>query len=223
MKKLSLLILLVLVASLLVAAIPTKIVRLVVINKSGFDVFMKLEGSELTEAFYYLTIPAGTRDVPTVKIFTIMVDYYTRTTWQCNGLETSGSFFVSQNMRLVFTPCFDMPCWGYRHWPCTWFRHDWGCPGQICNQTASSDNDKLWITKVHAGEPTMEKVTYFKWTAYYHMWRLNHLWGGPNVRWGWDWVPPFWSMGYWFYGCQSWIWRIRTFKMPVGCAWRYQY
>jgi predicted small secreted protein len=59
MKKLTLLILLVLVASLLVAAIPTKTVRLVIINKSSYDVYMKLEGSALTGGFYYLTIPAG--------------------------------------------------------------------------------------------------------------------------------------------------------------------
>jgi len=66
MKKLSMLILLVIVASLLVAAIPTKMMRLTIINKSGYDVYMKLEGSAVTEAYYYLTVPAGDRDEPMI-------------------------------------------------------------------------------------------------------------------------------------------------------------
>jgi hypothetical protein len=83
MKKVSLLVLLAIVAStLLMAAIPTTIVRLTIINKSEYDVYMKLEGSSVTQSFYYLTVPSGTRDNPTVKVFTIMADLYTRTTWQ---------------------------------------------------------------------------------------------------------------------------------------------
>ena len=105
MKKLTLLILLVLVASTLVAAIPTKTVRLTVINKSGYDVMLKLEGSAVTGAFYYLTIPSGDTDNPVIKVFTIMVDLYTRTTWQCGGVENTGTFWVPSNTRLTFTPC----------------------------------------------------------------------------------------------------------------------
>ena len=60
MKKVSLLVLLAILAStLLMAAIPTTIVRLTIINKSGYDVYMKLEGSAVTQSFYYLTVPSG--------------------------------------------------------------------------------------------------------------------------------------------------------------------
>src|SRR5512133_536115 len=106
MKKVSLLILLVVVLStVLMAAIPTKMMRLTIINKSGYDVYMKLTGSSATEAFYYLTVPSGDRDNPTVKIFTIMSDAYKRETWQCNGVRSTGVLLVTNNIRLTFTPC----------------------------------------------------------------------------------------------------------------------
>jgi tetratricopeptide (TPR) repeat protein len=110
MKKLSMLILLVIVASLLVAAIPTKMMRLTIINKSGYDVYMKLEGSAVTDAYYYLTVPAGDRDEPTVKVFTVMSDAYTRTTWQCDGLKSDGYLVVDGNIRLTFVPCGEFQC-----------------------------------------------------------------------------------------------------------------
>lgn len=106
MKKVSLLILLVIVLStVLMAAVPTKMVRLTIINKSGYDVYMKLEGSAVTEAFYYLTVPSGDRDQPTVKVFTVMSDLYDRTTWQCDGVQSSGTLTVDGNIRLTFLPC----------------------------------------------------------------------------------------------------------------------
>jgi len=111
MKKVSLLVLLAIVAStLLMAAIPTTIVRLTIINKSGYDVYMKLEGSAVTQAFYYLTVPSGDRDNPTVKVFTVMSDLYKRTTWQCNGAKSSGTLAVDGNIRLTFTPCGEKAC-----------------------------------------------------------------------------------------------------------------
>jgi hypothetical protein len=106
MKKVSLLILLVIVLStVLMAAVPTKMARITIINKSDYDVFMKLTGSSVTDAFYYLTIPTGSRDQPTVKIFTVMQDLYDRETWACNGFRTTGQLFVTSNLRLTFTPC----------------------------------------------------------------------------------------------------------------------
>jgi hypothetical protein len=106
MKKVSLLILLVIVLStVLMAAVPTKMARLTIINKSDGDVYMKLTGSSVTEAFYYLTVPTGSRDEPTVKIFTVMQDVYSRETWACNGFRTTGQLVVSSNLRLTFTPC----------------------------------------------------------------------------------------------------------------------
>jgi hypothetical protein len=105
MKKVSLLILLVIVLStVLMAAVPTKMSRLTIINKSEYDVYMKLTGSDVTEAFYYLTIPTGDKDSPTVKIFTVMQDLYDRETWQCDGYLSTGQLFVTGNLRLTFTP-----------------------------------------------------------------------------------------------------------------------
>ena len=199
MKKLTLLILLVLVASTLVAAIPTKTVRLVIINKSSYDVYMKLEGSELTGAFYYLTIPAGDPGNPTIKVFTVMVDLYTRTTWQCGGLESHGTLMVASMTRLTFTPC-DFNCYRLKFWNRTWTNR---CDG-------SQWLKGVWHVK--AGEPTMEKVTYFKW-FYAAPWATS--------AYGWPWVYP--GLGYWNYGCGLWWWEIRTWKTPLGCAWRYHY
>jgi hypothetical protein len=197
MKKVSLLVLLAIVAStLLMAAIPTTIVRLTIINKSGYDVYMKLEGSSVTEAFYYLTVPAGDRDVPTVKVFTIMSDLYKRTTWQCNGAQSSGTLIVDGNIRLTFTPCGEKAC--------TWSvdrTYLWGC--------FADDLSAYTVTTTHryAGEPRMEKVTYFRYLSY----------GDPS------WTDAYLYQGFWNFGCGTWYYRLRTYRLPYGCAWRYQY
>lgn len=195
MKKVSLLVLLAILAStLLMAAIPTTMVRLTIINKSGFDVYMKLEGSAVTEAFYYLTVPAGDRDVPTVKVFTIMSDLYQRTTWQCNGVRSKGTLIVDGNLRLTFTPCGEKAC----GWTAVTEQY-WGC-----------NKDQLttvYNTHRFAGEPRMEKVTYFKYLSY----------GSPS------WINAYLYTGFWNFGCGTWYYRIRTYRLPFGCAWRYQY
>jgi len=102
MKKLISFVLLLVIAFSIMGAIPTKMVKLTIINKSGYDVYMRLEGSPLTDTFHYLTIEAGDRDAPVTKLFTIMSDVYTRTTWQCNGLESTGNLVVDGNIRLTF-------------------------------------------------------------------------------------------------------------------------
>lgn len=196
MKKVSLLVLLAIVAStLLMAAIPTTIVRLTIINKSGYDVYMKLEGSAVTQAFYYLTVPKGDRDAPTVKVFTVMSDLYKRTTWQCNGAKSSGTLAVDGNIRLTFTPCGEQAC----SWTRT-TRQLWGCRKDVLTE----------VTVLHryAGEPRMEKVTYFKYLAYGKA--IN--WSSANIY-----------NGFWNVGCGTWYWRLRTYRLPFGCEWRYQY
>ena len=203
MKKVSLLILLVIVASLLVAAIPTKMVRLTVINKSGSDVYIKLEGSALTEAYYYLTIPAGDRDEPTVKVFTIMEDVYTRTTWMCEVFEAEGSLFVDGNMRLTFTPCGETSgCTFCGFWDdCVPWEFRTGC--------RRGDWAVFWnVKRINAGEPRMEKIAYFKvlYGPYSPVWANAYLYDG-----------------YWAFGCALKYWRIRSWYTPVGCEWRYQY
>jgi len=196
MKKVSLLVLLAIVAStLLMAAIPTTVVRLTIINKSGYDVYMKLEGSAVTEAFYYLTVPSGDRDVPTVKVFTVMSDLYKRTTWQCGGAKSSGTLIVDGNIRLTFTPCGERAC-GWTNIT----TQLWGCRRDQLTVVATAHR--------YAGEPRMEKVTYFKYLAV-----------GKNIAWG----NAHNYSGFWTFGCGTWYYNLRTYRLPYGCAWRYQY
>ena len=198
MKKVSLLILLAIVASmLLTAAIPTKMVRLTIINKSGYDVYMKLEGSAITEAYYYLTIPAGDRDEPTVKVFTVWSDVYDRTTWQCDGRQTSGTLFMDGNVRLTFTPCgeFLRLC----------LRGTLVYDLQYCDQTVTWTH---YVYKRHQGEPKMEKVVSFRYLY------------GPRLP---TWADAYLYTGFVNWGCQTWYYRIRSYNRPSGCAFRYQY
>ena len=239
MKKVSLLILLVLVLStVFMAAIPTKMVRLTIINKSDpgtgagdFAVYMKLTGSGVTNAFYYLTVPSGSKDSPTVKVFTVMQDVYSRETWQCNGVRSTGNLVVDGNIRLTFTPCGQFACsWSmnqkqllgcfyrlgpvFRVWandPNTWLAFP-VCQldpnGKAC-AAAYINTFGTWVSTTHryAGEPRMEKVTYFKYLTY----------GTPS------WSAAYLYNGYWNFGCFTFQWRIRTYRLPYGCAWRYQY
>ena len=198
MKKVSLLILLVIVASsLMMAAVPTKMVRLTVINKSGYDVYIKLEGSPVSEAYYYLTIPAGDRDEPVVKVFTILSDVYKRTTWQCDGIQSKGQLLVDGNIRLTFIPCGTFGCVGYGDW----YRYPWWMK-KCTGQWYEGFNRHRW-----AGEPRMEKVVYWKWLT----------WGTPS------WSAAYLYAGYWNLGCGTWYYRFRTYRLPYGCQWRYQY
>jgi len=206
MKKVSLLILIaIMISSLMMAAIPTKMVRLTVINKSGYDVYMKLEGSPVTDAYYYLTIPAGDRDTPYVKVFTIMEDLYKRTTWQCDGARSSGSLIVDGNIRLTFIPCGERAC----SWTMV---KDFGWINPCTGEPNVPAGDFLvgtdWATAHRlAGEPRMEKVTYFRYLQY----------GSPS------WVNAYLYTGFWNFGCGTWYYRLRTYRLPYGCAWRYQY
>jgi hypothetical protein len=236
MKKVSLLVLLAILAStLLMAAIPTTIVRLTIINKSGYDVYMKLEGSAVTQGFYYLTVPAGDRDVPVVKVFTIMSDLYTRTTWQCNGAKSTGTLIVDGNLRLTFTPCGEKACGfagGYDFWKNCNVRLDYVAflAGQkLANPNWTQEDLIAWaayfkanykdqslglaswfhysFSHRYAGEPRMEKITYFKYLTV----------GGP------EWANAYLYTGFWNFGCGTWYYRIRTYRLPYGCAWQYQY
>jgi hypothetical protein len=186
MKKLNLLIVVALLASaLLMAATPAKLVRLEVINQTDAPVYIKLTG-ELTDAFYYLTIPAEE-----TMTFTVLTDNYKRETWACD-YKSSGRLVMTGNVRLNFVPCNTMP-----------LRRVWA---QDCDQYGENcvplyvegKNGVLvpWIVKVvNKGEPTMEKVSYFK---YY-----------TGTFWTWD--------------CGLWLVAQKTFKTPTGCFFRYRY
>jgi len=63
------------------------------------------------------------------------------------------------------------------------------------------------------GEPTMEKVTYFTYLA-----SSPKLW---NLFWNLN--GDIQSFHFFNSGCLKWYWMIGTWKMPVGCRFRYQY
>ncbi len=185
MKKLNLLIIAALLASaLLVAATPAKLVRLEVINQTDDNVYIKLTG-ELTEAFYYLTIPAGE-----TKTFTVLTDSYKRETWACD-YKTKGRLVMTGNVRLNFVPCNVAPMTWKQAQVCDQY-------GNCTPQWTTGKNDEqvpLLVRVVNKGEPTMEKVAYFK---YY------------TGKYSWD-------------DCGLWLIAQKTFKTPTGCFFRYRY
>ena len=171
MKKLNLLIIVAVLATALLAATPTKLVRLRVINDSGSDVYIKLEGDH-TDSFYYLTIPED-EDMT----FTIMSDVYARTTWACDGVKTTGKLIVTGNIKLRFVECNTIPL--------RWAAKDYDDDGVV---------DAI-VRKVNQGEPTMEKVAYFK----------------------------YYTGAYWAWNCGLWAIAKVTVKIPNGCYFRYRY
>ena len=202
MKKVMLLVLTVmLISSFLMASGPSlKVVRLVVINKSGNEVMIKLEGSELGNQFYYLTVAAGTKTWPEVQVFTILEDIYKRSTWygegkyaQCVGTSSSGQLVADRNIRLTFTPCFTVPL-----------------------RTIGFNADGTPIKVTNNGEPSMEKVVYYKYL------RLD---ADPEFDWEGDWFQR--SNIYWKRGCGAnwWLWMESTQRVPTRglCQWRYLY
>ena len=111
MKKVSLILLLVILATtLLMAASPIRLVRLTFINKSGHVVYIKLTGKK-EDNFYYLTVPYGSKELPDDETFTVVQDVYERETWygpgdyECEGTKSSGELWAVQNSKFVFTPC----------------------------------------------------------------------------------------------------------------------
>lgn len=194
MKKLNLLIVLALVLSaLLMAATPVKLVRLNIINASGGTIYMKLTG-ELTDAFYYLTVPDG-EDMT----FTILTDNYKRETWGCDGLKSSGKLVVTGNIKLKFTDCaFGPPMkWApVRVWD--------GCKWVVATEPYVDPCDPeaeviqvpvLMARVINKGEPTQEKVWHNFW----------------------------YSGAYWDIDCGVWVIAKTTKKVPYGCFFRYRY
>ncbi len=120
MKKLTFLIVIaILVTALMAQVIPAKLIRLEVYNWTGENVYMRLEGIT-TGQFYYLTVPPTTRaNWYNPKVYTIMTDYYRRTTWACGGVETAGQLRIVKNFRMNFTACNTLPL---RR---VWYDWDW--------------------------------------------------------------------------------------------------
>ena len=226
MKKLNVLIIVALLAGVLLAANPAgKLVRLEIINKTDFPVYIKLEGQE-TASFYYLTVPE-TSD----KTFTILSDVYDRTTWACDGIKSTGELWMTGNIRLVFTPCGQVPLrWIYRaYW---WY----DVPSGILYE---------WETLYRVpnfGEPTMEKVWYWKEYSFDRWVKMVDpvlalaaicdptpidecdVYWSPNGGTWFSVADPtsFWGhYTLWIHLKAAVDWR--TYKGPLGVWWRYKY
>ena len=206
MKKVMLLVLTVmLVSAFLMASGPSiRMVRLTVINKSGNEVMIKLEGSDLGKQFYYLTIAAGTKSFPEVATFTVLEDIYSRTTWygegdnpQCVGTSSSGLLIMDKNVRLTFTPCYVEP------------------------MRDAKNALGVWGRAVNNGEPSQEKVVFYQ---------TVRLFDGTTDGSPWDYASDPWGYKnnvYFGRGCSSsaYYYYLSTRRVPVRglCYWRYTY
>jgi hypothetical protein len=187
MKKLSMLILVAILVSTLLAAAPTgKLFRLNVINDSGDTVYIQLEG-QVNEMFYYLTIPDG-EDMT----FTLVPDFYTRTTWACGGTKSTGDLIMTNNVKLRFVECGTAP----KRWTLTCLAGEVNAGNYWCFDGVTYW-PKLLVQKPNYGEPTMEKVVYWKYVK----------------------QTVDFAYGY----CASYALSTKTVKYPVGCQFRYQY
>jgi hypothetical protein len=76
MKKKTFLILVILALSLISAdKLPNGLKRLTVVNKSGRELEISLNGKTFNQ-FYYLNVPEGSRDVPVERYYTVVPDTY---------------------------------------------------------------------------------------------------------------------------------------------------
>ena len=129
-----------LIASFLLPAadLSQKVVRLEVINKSGADVYIELEG-ESTGAFYYLTVPDAS-----TKTFSLVSDYYKRKTWTCDRFRYNSRLNLNSNSRLTFAEkCSSYP------------------PILVYQLSEKVDTSTQVVQRPPRGERTMEKVPYF--------------------------------------------------------------
>ena len=119
MKKIILLTLM-LSSILLFSAKDADLIRLTVINKSGTELAIWLQGT-LNDSYYYLTVPEGSKEKPTIKEFTILRDTYDmrvsyKESWdpiygyiECGGMLVQAKFIALRNNKLNFAQCKSMP------------------------------------------------------------------------------------------------------------------
>ena len=250
MKKVMLLVLTVmLISAFLMASGPSlRIVRLTVINKSGNEVMIKLEGSDLGKQFYYLTIAAGTKTFPEVATFTVLEDIYKRTTWygegqyaQCVGTSSGGMLIMDKNVRLTFTPCWVVPtrtakkvidtevsvikvCDTASQYYDAFLCHaveaetEEVCASHPAFCNTYGSKETISVRTINNGEPTQEKVVFYQTVK---------LFDGSSPPWD-DWDP--WGSDlnvYWKRGCgnNSYFWYLSSQRVPTRglCQWRYLY
>src|SRR5574340_291515 len=118
-----------------------KLIRLTIINDSGDTVHMKLEAT-VGDAFYYFTVDPGD-----MMVYTIETDLYKRNTWACGNVN-SGRLAATSNIRLKFTVCGQIPTKRLL------------APNHpfLCKYNGATG---VWQCP-NFGEPTLEKVVYFK-------------------------------------------------------------
>jgi hypothetical protein len=106
-----------LIAFLLLGAAPSNgilLKRLTVVNKSERDLELELTGS-CEDNWYYLHVPAGSRDFPSTTVFTIIPDVYSMTAhyielwdpvygYTCSDTN-SHSVDATHNVRIVILDC----------------------------------------------------------------------------------------------------------------------
>jgi len=229
MKKVILLVLVVMLVSVFLTAAdhPLNLLRLTAINKSGNEIYLRLQSETHTGGqFYYLTIPAGTKDIPYVEVFTVAEDVYFRTTWygpgdnaMCEGMMDTGRLTMDRNNRLVFLPCNAIPMRKVSMFDFDFDLDDW-CDYHDCkgydwwnDYDFDFDMDDMIRREVNIGEPSMEKVIYSGWQEVmkekYKEADSNSLFG--NLPFDFDNLPfdfDFFDMS------------TPSFRM---CQWRYQY
>ena len=237
MKKTILLVVaVVMIASLLLASGPAlRVVRLTVINKSGNDVFLKLEGSDIGKQFYYLTIPAGTKTFPTVRVFTVVEDVYTRTTTYgegkydaCVGVSSSGQLVMASNVRLNFVPCaYGTPTRRVEYCQAQKTGYGWQegdiVPAWKCENWPGSYN-YITVQEPNFGEPTMEKVMYQEWLTLRYAskgwwdeeWKTYDSWDDLRLN-------VYWKRGCGFNTFLYWYVGAKRFPARGLCRWRYLY
>ena len=227
MKKVILVVMAVMLASMLLtaAAPPLKIMRLEIINKSGNVIYLRLEGSDVGQQFYYLTIPLGTKEMPTVKTFTVLSDVYSRTTYYGagdpikEGISSTGKLIVDRNTRLNFLPGPSIRPYRYDVVTGGWTTMFGGCIEgphghfRACGHVDYWDpleTTTIYKAKANWGEPSMEKVLYIKWLDLDQA-TINSL--------DWDDVERWYEEGPWVW----YYWRVKTEDHPDLVQWRYRY
>lgn len=107
---------------------PVAASRLTIINKSGLPVAVQLKArsqsclnncDSLDGAFYYLSVPAGDREVPAVKTFDIQQDTYGMQLYYIEsydpvygydcGTPKANALIARRDIRLVVLPCGQTP------------------------------------------------------------------------------------------------------------------
>ena len=86
-------------------ALPLELAKLTLTNESGFPVILKLESCSDGGSFYYLQVSQGTKTSPSIETTTILMGYYERTTFACEGKGTISLLIMDRDTKLTFTSC----------------------------------------------------------------------------------------------------------------------